>query len=250
MPLKDSTASSVCAEWEKLLRGSCLHLLMFLGPLEQSQGSAPCWWRSRRTRGGSSRRCRGGCRLPCQGCKGPGVSWPAEHPGQPPARGTGQGHSERAAAGGNSSAPGDIPPHRPAWCLQGDSPSAPPPACPTAQPCLQYLQEQHHSRAKWVWGWIFKKGNLKLIARVDVKWVREEQTPQLVPSQGFWLEEEERHEYSVLHKKHKVHAPFGCPALPKNALSQPKQRFFLSSSSPLCHSVPIHFVDVSNQYLL
>lgn len=136
---------------------------MLSAPLEQGQHSASCWWRSRRTRGGSSRRCRGGCKPPCQGCRGPGVSWPAGHAGQHPARGTGRGHSGRAAGAGNSSAPGDIPLHRPVWCLLAGSPSAPSPACPTALLCLQYLQHQEHQVGL---GLDLKKINLQLTAEL------------------------------------------------------------------------------------
>lgn len=53
----------------------------------------------------------------------------------------------------------------------------------------------------------------------------------------------------MLHKKHKIHAPFGSLALPKNALTA-KPAFLLSPLSPLFLSVPIHFVDVSSQHLL
>lgn len=166
------------------LRGSGLHLLVSSAALGQSQHSAPCWWRSRRTRGGSSRRCTGGHRLPCQGCRGPGVSWPAEHAGQSPALGTGRGHSGRAGGAGNSSAPGDIPPHRPAWCLQGGSPSAPSPVCPTALLCLRYLQEQHHRTASGL-GAGFKRNKSVINRQSWSKWGSEEQTPQLVSSQCF-----------------------------------------------------------------
>lgn len=219
---------------------------MLSAPLEQGQHSASCWWRSRRTRGGSSRRCRGGCKPPCQGCRGPGVSWPAGHAGQHPARGTGRGHSGRAAGAGNSSAPRDIPLHRPAWCLLAGSPSAPSPACPTALLCLQYLQHQGHQVGL---GLDLKKINLQLTAELIYSGSVKNKHLSCSAASALSWKKSKKHEYFVLHKKHKVHAPFGS-LLYLKMLSQPNQHFFLSPSSPLCHSALIHFVDVPNQYLL